>query len=155
MYSHAPKGYVCPFCLIIQGIENEHVISVNDDVFYTDQYVTALISSHQWTNNPGHALVIPNQHFENIYELPVELGGEIHRVAQRIALAMKNLYHCDGISTRQHNEPAGNQDVWHYHLHVFPRYEGDALYTSQFAEMHPEERTRYANILRGYFLREC
>jgi histidine triad (HIT) family protein len=154
MYNHAPQDYICPFCLVIQGIANEHVYSVASDVFYRGEQVTALISSHQWTNNLGHALILPNQHFENIYDLPVELGTEIHRVAQKIALAMKILYDCDGISTRQHNEPAGNQDVWHYHLHIFPRFAGDNLYTSQFSEMPSEDRAHYAHKLREYFLQE-
>jgi histidine triad (HIT) family protein len=154
MYNHAPKDYICPFCLIIQGIENEHVYSVASDVIHQDEHVTALISSQQWPNNPGHALVIPNQHFENIYDLSVELGGKIYRVAQQIALAMKTIYSCDGVSTRQHNEPDGNQDVWHYHLHVFPRYAGDNLYGTQRAEMPASERARYAHKLREYFLRE-
>ena len=73
-------------------------------------------------------LIIPNQHFENIYDLPASLAGEIHRVARDIALALKATYACDGVSTRQHNELAGNQHVWHYHLHVFPRYGNDNLY---------------------------
>lgn len=44
---------------------------------------------------------------------------------------MKAAYGCDGVSTRQHNEPAGDQDVWHYHLHVVPRWHGDALDTTE------------------------
>jgi histidine triad (HIT) family protein len=154
MYNHAPKDYVCPFCLLIQGIENEHVYSVASDVIHQDEHVTALISSHQWVNNPGHALVIPNQHFENIYDLPLDLGTQIHQVSRLIALAMKATYGCEGISTRQHNEPVGNQDVWHYHLHVYPRFAGDNLYTSQFSEMPSEDRARYAHKLREYFLQE-
>ena len=153
MYNHVPKDYVCPFCLLLRGIRNENVLSVATDVFYRDQDVSAFISSNQWPHNHGHALVIPNQHFENIYDLPPELGGKIHQVAQKIALAMKTLYGCDGISTRQHNEPAGDQDVWHYHVHVFPRYTGDQLYTSQYAEMPVEERARFASMLRNYFQR--
>ena len=47
-----------------------------------------------------------------------------------MALTMKVVYSCDGISTRQHNEPAGNQDVWHYHLHVTPRYKDDVFYST-------------------------
>lgn len=150
MYNHMPKDYVCPFCFVLRGVKNEHVLSVASDIFYHDEDVSALISSHQWPHNHGHALVIPNQHFENIYDLPVELGGKIHLIAKKIALGMKTLYGCDGISTRQHNEPAGNQDVWHYHLHVFPRYTGDHLYTSQYAEMPAEERAQYANKLRSF-----
>jgi diadenosine tetraphosphate (Ap4A) HIT family hydrolase len=41
---------------------------------------------------------------------------------------MKDAYRCDGVSTRQHNEPAGDQDVWHLHVHVLPRHQGDQLY---------------------------
>jgi histidine triad (HIT) family protein len=151
MYNHTPDDYVCPFCLLLQGIKNEHVDSVPTDIFYSGEDVSAFISSRQWPHNHGHALVIPNEHYENIYDLPPELGGSIHRVAQEIALAMKTLYGCDGVSTRQHNEPAGNQDVWHYHLHVFPRYSGDHLYTSQYTEMPAQERAVYANQLRSYF----
>ena len=66
-----------------------------------------------------------------------------------LALAFKAAYRCDGVSTRQHNEPAGNQDVWHYHLHVFPRYAGDDLYHLSPALMPVEERARYAAKLRA------
>jgi len=66
---------------------------------------------------------------------------------------MPNLYKCDGVSTRQHNEPAGGQEVWHYHLHVFPRYEGDNLYkSSAIRDFIPlEKRVVYAERLRAYF----
>jgi histidine triad (HIT) family protein len=151
MYNHAPNDYACPFCLLLKSIKNEHVLSVESDIFYRGDDVTAFISSHQWLNNPGHALVIPNQHYENIYDLPADLGGKVHQLAQQIALAMKAVYGCDGVSTRQHNEPDGNQDVWHYHLHVFPRYVDDNLYGSEYFEMPVTERAQYASRLRAYF----
>lgn len=151
MYNHAPINYVCPFCSLLNGVKNEEVLSNASDIFFQDAHICAMISSHQWPNNRGHALVFPVQHYENIYDLPVELGSKIHITAQKIALGMKSLYGCDGISTRQHNEPSGNQDVWHYHLHVFPRYSGDQLYTSQYAVMPAEARAAYANLLRSYF----
>ncbi len=68
----------------------------------------------------------------------------------QIALALKALYGCDGVSTRQHNEPAGSQDVWHYHLHVTPRYTADAFYsrTHQKQLMPIEERAAHAQRLR-------
>ena len=151
MYNHAPDDYVCPFCLLLKNIKNEQVLSVESDIFFRSDVITAFISSHQWHNNLGHVLVIPNRHYENIYDLPVEMGGRIHQVAQKIALAMKAVYCCDGTSTRQHNEPEGNQDVWHFHLHVFPRYAGDNLYGSEYFEMPVAERARYAAKLRAYF----
>ena len=73
-------------------------------------------------------LVIPKAHHENVYELPDELGTPLFRAVRRAALAMKAADRCEGVSTRQHNEPAGNQDLWHFHIHVFPRWAGDRLY---------------------------
>lgn len=110
--------------------------------------VTAFIACDWWPKNPGHVLVVPNRHYENIYDLPIEEGGRIHQVVQEVALAMKRAYGCDGISTRQHNEPAGNQDVWHYHVHVFPRYGDDDLYLLGKRRTSPEERAPYSEMLR-------
>ena len=72
-------------------------------------------------------------------------------LSRRIAIALKRSYACDGVSTRQHNEPVGYQEVWHYHVHVFPRYEGDNLYGSPRRNSTPEERQPYAASLRAYF----
>lgn len=109
---------------------------------------TSWISKRWWDNNPGHVLVAPNVHIENMYELPRDLAGDIHEAARTIARGMKLAYACGGISTRQHNEPAGYQDVWHYHLHVFPRYADDDLYGSAYREVEPDERRPYAERLR-------
>jgi histidine triad (HIT) family protein len=85
------------------------------------------VSPASWPNNPGHVVVIRTQHFENIYDLPAEIVGMLHAAIRTVALALKAAYACDRVSTHQHNEPAGNQDAWHYHVHVFPRYAGDSL----------------------------
>lgn len=149
MFHHAPDNYVCPFCLLLQGIGNEHVYSVQSDIVYQDAIVTAFVSSHQFPNNAGNVLVIPNAHFENIYVLPVALAADLHRVVLAVALAHKAAFACPGVSTRQHNEPAGNQDVWHYHLHVTPRYHEDGLYTSKRKLMPADERAYYAAKIRA------
>lgn len=70
---------------------------------------------------------------------------------RKIAIALKEVYKCDGVSSRQHNEPCGNQDVWHYHLHVLPRYKDDNLYLTDRGSSKPEERIEYANRLKDYF----
>lgn len=151
-YSHAPEGYVCPFCLIVQGKFVPPVISQVDDVVYQDERVTAVIGSHQWPHNPGNTLIFPNQHYENVYTLPPEYGIDIQRVVRWLALAMKEIYRCDGVSTRQHNEPAGNQDVWHYHTHVTPRFHNDNFYHTLATNrilMPPTERAAHAQRLRA------
>ncbi|MCP4427770.1 MAG: HIT family protein [Chloroflexi bacterium] len=152
MYNHAPDSYQCPFCLLIQGIKNENVESVYTDIICQNDVVTAFIGSRQWPRNPGNVIIVPNKHYENIYELPPQLAGAVQEAAQIIALMMKRTYHCDGISTRQHNEPAGNQDVWHYHLHVTPRFEDDRLYHTLATErmlMPSEERAWHAQQLKA------
>ena len=150
MYNHAPNGYICPFCLVVQGIENRYVFTVQNDVIYRDASVTAFICSHQWPNNHGNTIVVPNEHFENIYDLPISYAQDIHRVAKMLAIAMKDVFACDGVSTRQHNEPAGNQDVWHYHLHVTPRYQDDNYYTTNREFMPADKRALHAKWLREY-----
>lgn len=151
MYNHMPDNYICPFCLVAQGIENEYVLTKQDDIVYKDKFITAFIAAGCWKNNKGHVLIIPNKHFENIYDLPASLSAKIHGFEREVALALKEVYKCDGVSSRQHNEPSGNQDVWHYHLHVFPRYENDNLYKTDREHLPPEERKVYASRLREYF----
>jgi histidine triad (HIT) family protein len=151
MHNHAPVGYVCPFCALAGG--SGDALSTQGDILFQDSTVTAFVASHQWPNNAGAVIIIPNEHFENIYDLPVHLAVDIHRVACIVALAMKAAYQCDGISTRQHNEPAGNQDVWHYHLHITPRYASDNFYSSYLTQrrlMPVEERAEYVRRLRAH-----
>jgi len=153
MYNHAPSGYVCPFCLIAKGIEKEDINTKQNDIIFQDDYVTAFISSCWWKNNKDHVIIIPNKHIENIYDLPSDISYRIHDLEKEIAIALKGTYRCDGVSSRQHNEPCGNQDVWHYHLHVFPRYKNDNLYQSDRENTKPEERLEYAIKLKDYFIK--
>lgn len=138
---HAPDSYNCPFCRIVQGGQTGD--TTQDDIVYRDGLVTAFIASKNWPNNCGHVLVVPNVHFENIFDLPSTLGTPLQSAIKRVATAMKRAYGCDGISTRQHNEPAGNQDVWHYHVHVFPRYKRDWLNLTRGRRTKPQDRKPY------------
>jgi histidine triad (HIT) family protein len=74
---------------------------------------TALIASVWGPGNPGHVIVIANRHYENIYDLPDAYGHAVHDAMRRVATAMRAAYDCAGISIRQHNEPAGGQEIWH------------------------------------------
>ncbi len=150
MYNHAPKDYICPFCLLVQGITNGHNSSLPSDIVYQDTAVTAFISGHQWPHNLGNTLIVPNEHYENIFDLPDRYAEVIQRVARNISIGMKTAWNCDGISLRQHNEPGGNQSVWHYHLHVIPRYPGDRFYPTyeELFRMPSDERARLAEQLK-------
>ena len=145
---HAPADYACPFCPIADGIESAASLTTPAEVIARGAEATAFVPSHQWPNNRGHVIVIPNRHFENLFDLPLELAAPLQELVRRSAVALKSAYRCGGISTRQHNEPAGNQDVWHFHIHVFPRYEGVGLYGSSRELVAKEERRRQAALLR-------
>jgi histidine triad (HIT) family protein len=148
--SHAPPGYLCPFCAVLAGQEHEEVWSAPGDIVYRDEVVAALIAAGGSPNNPGHVLVIPTAHFENLYELPEREGAAMFRLTRAIARAMRAVTDCTGISTRQHNEPHGNQDVWHFHMHVFPRFENDQLYAQPHVRKSPDDRKVHADRLRSY-----
>jgi histidine triad (HIT) family protein len=152
MYNHEPKEYICPMCQVSRG-ETTTKGSCEQDVFYRNEFVTCFIAGKWWRSNPGHVIIIPNKHIENIYDMEDNYGHAIMDASKQIAIALKNAYGCDGVSTRQHNEPAGNQDVWHYHMHVYPRYEGDNLYLNHDDTYWPEqpEKNQYAEKLRSQF----
>ena len=151
-FSHQPAGHVCPFCRIAAGQDCEANWAKQTDVVWRNDVATAFINSAFWPANAGHVIVIPNGHYENVYDIPDEILGAVQVAGKRIALAMKAAYGCDGTSFRQHNEPAGYQEVWHYHLHVFPRYHGDDLYrrSAERRFVTPAERVPYAEQLRRH-----
>ena len=145
--SRAPKDYICPICLGVQGIENDHTLMKQSDVVYKDDLVTGFVNSFfSGKKNNGFVIVVPNEHFENLYVLPAKYGHRIFEVAQKIAIAMKQTYGCDGITTRQNNEPEGDQHAFHFHFHVWPRYKDD-----DFNKQIPEEKWLAEPTLRATY----
>jgi histidine triad (HIT) family protein len=142
---HEPDGYECPFCRIAGGTHlQERVVHRTADVM-------VLVNIKWWPNNRGGLLVVPVDHHENVFDLPPDLGMPIQWAIKQSAAALKSAFGCDGVSTRQHNEPAGNQDVWHHHTHVFPRYLGDRLYDLQGELVPLEEVFEVAALLRQHW----
>ena len=149
MRSHTPADYICLFCCLVQNIECDQNELQQSDIVSQNENVTAFMAMRRFPNNPGHVMVIPNPHYENIYDLPLEIATQIHALAREVALAMKSAYGCDGILIRQHNEPAGGQNVFHYHMHVIPRYTGDDFDFSQKLYFPADERAQYAKKLQS------
>ena len=156
MYNHAPKNYNCPLCLIVSGKDNPEFYAKVSDIFYKDDFITAFIGGKWWPKNPGGTIIIPNTHIENLYDIDEKTGHKIFDFSKKLAISLKKVYKCDGVSTRQHNEPAGNQDVFHFHLHVMPRWEDDNLYKNHDDKRWAtaEERKPYVKKLKTYFKNE-
>ena len=108
-----------------------------------------MVSRSHHPQNAGSLLLCSLEHFENIYVLPQEVGAHLFGVSQRLAIALKQALECDGVSTRQHNEPAGTQEVWHYHQHIIPRYTGDNFYTEHPVPMALEQRIEFASRIKA------
>ena len=148
---YAPPNYDCPFCRIARSDFSRPVIGGAEADVLRTPHVTAFVGSHWWPRNEGSVIVIPNTHFESIFDLPAEAAAQIHSVAQRVAVAMTSVYRCEGVSMRQHNGPGGGQEVWHYHLHVLPRWRQDRLYerTPERYLAPSDERAHRAALLRA------
>jgi histidine triad (HIT) family protein len=108
----------CIFCKIIVG-------TLPGAKVYEDADLLVFMNLQQ--KNPGHSLIIPKEHYANIYELPEDLAAKIAVMAKRLAVAVKKAFECDGVNILQNNEPAAMQSVFHFHTHVIPRYKGDDL----------------------------
>lgn len=151
MYNHEPLHYECPFCILIEGKETEY--NSLQDVVYEDATTLAYVAPKWWVNNPGNVLVIPKEHIENIYSISDEILADVYKTVKKVAIGIRKTYSSEGISTRQHNEPAGNQDVWHFHVHVFPRYIEDNLYLNHKNKrwVSKDEKKEYVGKLKNYF----
>lgn len=151
MFNHAPEKYKCPICIGLKNPGTSETMFVEDDIVFKDNLVSVVVNSFFIGNNPGHVIVVPNEHYENIYELPDEVGHRIFEVAKKMAGVLKTAYNCEGITTMQNNEPAGDQHAFHFHFHIFPRYTYDNLHqhmtSKRFAP--PEERKIYSDKLRN------
>ena len=116
----------CIFCEIVAG-------NIPAARVYEDEHVFAFMDIAP--ANPGHTLLIPKRHYRNIFDMPVEVGSQIMQAAIPLATAIRAALTADGFNLFQANEPAGFQTVFHFHLHLIPRWSGDGLRSP----WHPRE----------------
>lgn len=108
----------CLFCAII-GNELPSYKLYEDEVFYVmlDRFPKCL----------GHTLILPKRHAAHVFDLNEKEGAQLFPLAQKIALAMREALGFSGLNLLQNNGAAAGQEVNHFHLHLIPRYEGDAM----------------------------
>lgn len=108
----------CVFCKILSGKLPAHFV-------YKDNIVVAFLSLEQ--PNPYKVLIIPRDHVETIYDLNDEHASAIFKAAVKIARGVREASKCEGLNLVQSNGRAGQQDVFHFHLHIVPRFFGDSV----------------------------
>lgn len=108
----------CIFCKIAKG-------EIPSATLYEDEEFRVILDLGP--ANKGHALILPKAHYANIYELPDETAAHAMVLAKKIVTKMKDILKCDGYNIVQNNGEAAGQTVFHFHMHLIPRYEGDQV----------------------------
>lgn len=106
----------CIFCKLANG-----VIPTNS--IYEDDDFNVILDMGPAAK--GHALILPKEHADNLYELADETAAKILPLAKKLAFTMKEKLACDGLNLVQNNGEVAGQTVMHFHLHVIPRYKED------------------------------
>ena len=89
----------------------------------------------------GHALLLPKEHYENLYMLPDELAAKALPVAKKMITKLTEALGCDGYNVVQNNGETAGQTVFHFHMHLIPRYKGDQVGLGwKMGELTDEER---------------
>ena len=130
----------CVFCRIVAR-------EIPAAVVYEDELTIVFMDAGHV--NPGHVLVAAKGHAENLYELNDAQAGALLRSAARVARAIRDAFQPQGLSVYQANGKAAWQTVFHYHMHLVPRFEGDGMALSWPAKNPPREKLgEYAATIR-------
>lgn len=107
----------CIFCKIANG-------EIPSKTLYEDEEFRMILDLNPATK--GHALILPKDHADNLYELSDGQASKIMLLAKKMATKMTEKLHCDGLNLIQNNGEVAGQTVMHFHLHLIPRYENDS-----------------------------
>jgi histidine triad (HIT) family protein len=115
---------------------------------YEDEYVFGIMSLDQ--PNPYKVLVVSRSHIENIYDLAAADAARIFQATVKIARGIREVSGCNGLNVVQSNGRAGQQDVFHFHLHLVPRFYNDGILLSwQNTQTETSELNRMAKEIRS------
>ncbi len=106
----------CIFCKIIAG-------EIPSQTLYEDNQFKVILDAGPATK--GHALILPKEHYANLYELPEDTASDVFKLAKKMMAKMTEKLHCDGFNIVQNNGEVAGQTVFHFHMHLIPRYKND------------------------------
>lgn len=130
----------CVFCRIVEK-------QIPAALVYEDELVIAFMDAGQV--NPGHVLVAAKAHAETLFDLDDAQAAALLRAAVRVARAIRSAFQPQGLSVYQANGKAAWQSVFHYHMHLLPRHEGDGMMLTWPAKNPPREQLAdYAAAIR-------
>ena len=106
----------CIFCKIAAG-------EIPSTTLYEDDDFRVIMDIEPASK--GHALILPKEHYANLYELDDELTSKVLVLAKKMVVALTDILGCDGYNILQNNGPVAGQTVFHFHMHLIPRYKDD------------------------------
>ena len=110
------KDSNCIFCKIANG-------EIPSRTLYEDEKFRVIMDLGPATR--GHSLILPKEHYANLYEIPEDLAADAAKLAKKLAIRMTEKLGADGFNIIQNNNEAAGQTVPHYHVHLIPRYQND------------------------------
>lgn len=132
----------CIFCKIIAGEIPSNTIYEDDDFKVIMDIAPA---------SKGHALILPKDHFDNIYDIDPEVLAKAVKLAQKVIKHATNILGCEGYNLLQNNGEVAGQTVFHFHMHLIPRYENmdnETLLKCTPQEVSGEEVKKIADAIR-------
>lgn len=112
------KDNNCIFCKLANG-------EIPTNTLYEDDMFRVIFDLSPATK--GHAIIIPKEHYKNLFELPDEEASKVIIVAKKLANVMMEIFEADGFNLIQNNNECAGQTVFHFHMHLIPRYEDDSV----------------------------
>ena len=112
----------CIFCKLANG-------EIETNTLYEDDDFRVIFDASPATE--GHVLILPKKHYANVFELTEELASKVYVLAKKVAAALKEITGCNGVNILQNNGEAAGQTVFHFHMHVIPRYHEEILKWNQ------------------------
>lgn len=108
----------CIFCKIAAG-------EIPSATLYEDDDFRVILDIEPASK--GHALILPKEHYANLYELDDEVAAKVLVLAKKMVTKLKDILGCEGYNIVQNNGEAAGQSVFHYHMHLIPRYKEDTV----------------------------
>lgn len=103
----------CIFCKIVAG-------EIPSNTIYEDDEFKVILDLAPAAK--GHALILPKEHYADLYEIDEEVAGKAMKLAKKLATHMTDVLGCDGFNILQNNHEVAGQTVFHFHMHLIPRY---------------------------------
>jgi ATP adenylyltransferase len=126
--SSAEKASGCVFCFAVNADDDEKV-----RIVHRGQHCFIILNTYPYT--PGHVMIVPYAHLDELRKLPPEAAHEMTELSQRMESVLRDLYHPDGINLGMNiGKAAGAGIAGHIHMHVLPRWVADANFLSVVAE---------------------